>query len=83
MTPDDTNTAVTKAIAVAAEAATKATEQKDDEEDDEDESERHDPSPFSALPNIERLRTPTVKPSAAAIRMASFFLALGTLGSRQ
>ena len=59
---DDTDAAVTEAVAVAAEATTEATKQEDDEEDDEYESDRHDLSPVAApKPNIEPLRTPTVK----------------------
>jgi hypothetical protein len=39
---DDTDTAMTEAVAVAAEAATEATNQEDDEDDDEYESYGHD-----------------------------------------
>ena len=46
MTSDDTDAAMTEAVAVSAEAATEPTEQKDDENDDEYESERHDLSPI-------------------------------------
>jgi hypothetical protein len=45
---DDTDAAVTEAVAVAAEATTEATKQEDDEEDDEYKSERHDLSPIAA-----------------------------------
>ena len=59
---DDTDAAVTVAVAVAAEATTETTKQEDDEENDEYESDRHDLSPVAApKPNIEPLRTPTMK----------------------
>jgi hypothetical protein len=45
---DDTDAAVTEAVAVAAEATTEATKQEDDENDDEYESNGHGLSPVSA-----------------------------------
>jgi hypothetical protein len=48
MIADDTDAAVTEAVAVAAEAATKAAKQEDDEDGDEYESKRYDLSPVAA-----------------------------------
>jgi hypothetical protein len=47
---DDTNAAMTEAVAVAAESATEAAKQEDDKYDDEYKSDRHVLSPI-AVPN--------------------------------
>jgi hypothetical protein len=49
---DDTDAAVTVAIAVAAEATTEATEQEDHEDDDKYESNRHDYPRYNTEPSL-------------------------------